>query len=91
MRIMILERREAVRQALRAQPLIQLLLVNLMAGLAASVLSVGGLVALNPMLRHLIVEDRSPITAVGLLLFGFVVTLCSCVMGAAVMGIGNRH
>ena len=79
----------AFHDVLREQPLLRLLLANLLAGVAVSLLSVGGLIALNPTLRHLILADSSPVTAAALLLIGFTVTFCSCVMGAAVMGIGG--
>ena len=51
---------------------------------------VGGLLALNPGgLRHLIFADASPGTALGLLLFGFVVTFGSAAMGTAIMAMGR--
>jgi hypothetical protein len=70
-------------------PLFRLLAINLAAGMALAVLLVGGLLALNPAgLRDLILADRSPFTALGLLLFGFVVTLGSTAMGTAIMATG---
>ena len=64
-------------------PLFRLLAINLAAGMAVAALLVGGLLVLNPFnLRDLIFADRSPGTALGLLLFGFVVTFgsaASCV------------
>ncbi len=51
----------------------------------------GGLLALNPGgLRDLIFADRSPAMALGLLLFGLIVTLGSTAMGTAVMSLGRR-
>jgi len=48
------------------------------------------LLAINPGgLRHLIFADASPGTALGLLLFGFVVTFGSAAMGTAVMAMGR--
>ena len=62
-------------------PLFRLLAINLAAGVALAMLVVGGLLALNPGgLRHLIFADSSPGTALGLLLFGFVVTFGSAAM-----------
>ena len=73
-------------------PLFRLLAINLAAGTALAVLLVGGLLALNPSgLRDLILADRSPGTALGLLLFGFVVTFGSTVMGSAIMATGQRE
>jgi hypothetical protein len=67
-------------------PLFRLLAINLAAGMALAALLVGGLLALNPAgLRDLIFADSSPGTALGLLLFGFVVTLGSTAMGTAIM------
>ena len=71
-------------------PLFRLLAINLAAGTAVAVLLVGGLLLLNPGgLRHLIFADSSPGTALGLLLFGFVVTFGSTAMGTAIMAIGR--
>jgi hypothetical protein len=67
-------------------PLFRLLAINLAAGVAIAALLVGGLLALDPGgLRHLIFADASPGTALGLLLFGFVVTIGSAAMGTAIM------
>jgi hypothetical protein len=40
-------------------------------------------------LGRLMLHDRSPVLAFGLLLFGFVITLGSWVMGTAIMQIGR--
>jgi len=80
---------KAMRQLLR-QPLIRLLAVNLAAGMAVAVLLLGGLIALNPQhLRDLMLADRSGAVALGLLLFGFVVTFGSLAMGSAIMALGK--
>ena len=72
-------------------PLFRLLAINLAAGMTVAALLVGGLLALNPFnLRDLIFADRSPGTALGLLLFGFVVTFGSAAMGTAIMATGQR-
>ena len=71
-------------------PLFRLLAINLAAGVAMAALVVGGLLALDPGgLRHLIFADASPGTALGLLLFGFVVTFGSAAMGTAIMAMGR--
>ena len=71
-------------------PLFRLLAINLAIGVALAALVVGGLLALNPGgLRHLIFADASPGTALGLLLFGFVVTFGSAAMGTAIMTMGR--
>jgi hypothetical protein len=60
----------------------QRLIINLAFGSLAAVLLVGGILALNSQdLRDLVLSDRSPELAIGLLLFGFVVTFGSVVMG----------
>jgi hypothetical protein len=72
-------------------PLFRLLAVNLAAGVAAAVLMLGGLLALNPHgLRDLMWADRSGGTAAALLLFGLVITFGSVAMGSAIMAIGSR-
>ncbi|QWG24360.1 hypothetical protein KMZ93_05455 [Bradyrhizobium sediminis] len=71
-------------------PLFRLLAINLGIGIALATLLVGGLLALNPAgLRDLIFADSSPGTALGLLLFGFVVTFGSTAMGTAIMAMGQ--
>jgi hypothetical protein len=73
-------------------PLFRLLAINLAAGLLLAVLLVGGLLWLDPGgLRHLIFTDRSPAVALGLLLFGFMVTFASAAMGSAIMALGQRE
>jgi hypothetical protein len=73
------------------QPLFRLLAINLALGTATAVLMLGGLLALNPHgLRDLIFSDRSPGVALGLLLFGLVITFGSVVMGSAIMAIGGH-
>jgi hypothetical protein len=80
----------ATRTGLLQQPLFRLLAINLAAGILVAALLVGGLLALNPFgLRHLIFADASPVAALGLLLFGFVVTFGSAAMGSAIMALGR--
>jgi hypothetical protein len=79
------------RLAFLRVPLFRLLAINLAAGVAVAALLVGGLLLLDPFgLRDLILADRSPGTALGLLLFGFVVTFGSAAMGTAIMAMGAR-
>src|SRR5512141_1116129 len=71
-------------------PLFRLLAINLAVGMTVAALLVGGLLMLNPFnLRDLIFADSSPGTALGLLLFGFVVTFGSAAMGTAIMAMGR--
>ena len=72
------------------QPLFRLLAINLAIGTAVAVLTLGGLLVLNPQdLRGLIAADRSPGVAIGLLLFGLLITFGSVAMGTAIMLIGR--
>ncbi len=80
------------RLAFLRVPLFRLLAINLAAGMAVAALLVGGLLVLNPFsLRDLIFADNSPGTALGLLLFGFIVTFGSAAMGTAIMAMGQRQ
>jgi hypothetical protein len=68
------------------QQLIRLLAVNLLIGIGAALLMLGGLMAFNPLrLRELILADRAGGVALALLLFGFVITFGSSAMGSAIM------
>ena len=72
------------------QPLFRLLAINLAAGVLVAALLLGGLLWVNPLrLRELIFADDSPGTALGLLLFGFVITFGSAAMGTAIMAMGQ--
>ena len=85
----ISESRKTNRASVFKVPLFRLLAINLAIGITVAALLVGGLLLLNPGgLRHLIFADRSPWVAVGLLLFGFVVTFGSAAMGSAIMAAG---
>src|SRR5450755_412399 len=78
------------RDGVPITPLFRLLAINLGIGAGLAVVLVGGLLALDPgSLRHLIFADRSPGTALGLLLFGFIVTFGSTAMGTAIMAAGK--
>ncbi|MEJ2375783.1 MAG: hypothetical protein P8Y71_10300 [Pseudolabrys sp.] len=77
--------------ALWRLPLIRLLAINLAAGFAVALLMLGGLLLINPgHLRELIFSDRTGPVALGLLLFGLVVTFGSVAMGSAVMMLGRE-
>ncbi|MEZ5890504.1 MAG: hypothetical protein R3D52_09820 [Xanthobacteraceae bacterium] len=79
-----------LRMAIFRVPLFRLLAINLAAGTAAAVLLLCGLLALNPHgLRDLILADHSPVTAIGLLLFGLFITFGSTAMGTAIMALGG--
>ncbi|MFD2184409.1 hypothetical protein [Rhodoplanes azumiensis] len=83
-------RRDMRLRALLRQPLFRLLAINLAIGLVVAVIAVAGLLALDAhRLRSLILGDQSPVVAVGLLLFGFAITLGSWVMGSAIMRLGD--
>lgn len=82
--------KHSAARALWRQPLIRLLAINLVGGFAAALLMLGGLLLLNPgHLRELIFADRMSYAALGLLLFGLVVTFGSVAMGSAVMMLGK--
>lgn len=73
------------------QPLIRLLAVNLLIGGSVAALMFGGLLTLNPLrLRDLILADRASGAALGLLLFGFLITFGSAAMGTAIMMLGRK-
>ena len=81
-----------VSAKLREQPLLRLLAINLAVGGLVATLLLGGLLWLNPLrLRDLIFADAAPGTALGLLLFGFVITFGSAAMGTAIMTMTAEH
>jgi hypothetical protein len=74
------------------QPLIRLLAVNLLGGVAVAALMLGGLLALDPAnLRELIFADRDPAAALAPLAFGLLITFGSAAMGSAIMALGARE
>ena len=78
-------------RALMRQPLLRLLAINLAGGFSAALLMLGGLMLIDPgHLRELIFADRMSYAALGLLLFGLVVTFGSVAMGSAVMMLGKE-
>jgi len=76
---------------LRHEPLLRLLAVNVLAGVSAAVLMLGGLFAVYPGgLRDLMLADRDGGIALALLLFGLIVTFGNAAMGSAIMALGGR-
>jgi hypothetical protein len=77
---------------IRRHPLLQLLAVNLAFGVAIAVMAVGGLLILDAHgLRSLILRDQSPVVALSLIFFGFIISFGSWVMGTAIMRIGRER
>jgi hypothetical protein len=71
-------------------PLLRLLAINCAAGIAIALITVAGLLVVNPGdLRRLMLQDEAAVVAFALLVFGFVVTFASWVMGTAIMRIGT--
>jgi hypothetical protein len=71
-------------------PLFRLLAINLLIGVTAALLAVGGLLALDLYgLRTRILADAAPVAPMLLLTAGFVITFGSVAMGSAIMRIGR--
>lgn len=84
--------RKISRPAIFRVRLFPLLAINLGIGLLIAALLAAGLLWLDVGgLRHLVLADRSPAVALGLLLFGFVITFGSAAMGTAIMALGRRE
>jgi hypothetical protein len=67
-------------------PLFRLLIWNWLAGAAAAVIVVGGLLATDTLhLRSLILDSSTPAVPLVMLSVGFLITLCSVAMGSAIM------
>ena len=80
------------RAAIFRFALFRMLAINLGIGLLIAAMLAAGLLWLDVGgLRHLILADRSPAVALGLLLFGFVITFGSAAMGTAIMALGPRE
>ena len=76
---------------LRHHPLLRLLAVNLALGAAVAGIAWSGLLLLDVHgLRGLILRDQSPAVPLALLLFGFIISFGSWVMGTAIMCIGRE-
>jgi hypothetical protein len=71
-------------------PLFRLLAINLVIGVTAALLAVGGLLALDLYgLRTRILADGAPLAPMLLLTAGFIITFGSVAMGSAIMRIGR--
>ena len=71
--------------------LLKLLLAHALAGAAAAVVLVAALVAVDAHgLGTLVMQSETPLLPLALLTFGFIVTLSSVAMGAAVMLLPGR-
>ena len=71
-------------------PLFRMLAWNWLAGAAAAVTLLVGILATNAMhLRALILASDNPGVPIAMLLFGFLVTFCSVAMGSAIMALGQ--
>lgn len=72
----------------RAPTLLRFLALHLAIGVSVAVMVVAGLILTDAhSLGRLIWQDRDPVVAVVVLLFGFVITFGSVAMGAAIMGL----
>jgi hypothetical protein len=72
--------------------LIRLLAINALSGVVLACGFVGAMVWFDLHgLRHMIVNDHSPATAILLLLASFIVTFSSVMMGSAIMLIADDH
>lgn len=72
----------------RQPSLVRFLAFHAAIGASVAVLVVAGLILTDAhALGRLIAQDRDPVIAVALLLFGFVITLGSAAMGVAIMGL----
>ena len=69
-------------------PLLRFLALHLAIGASVAVLVVTALILTDAhALGRLIMEDRDPIVAIAMLMIGFVITIGSAAMGAAIMGL----
>lgn len=72
--------------------LVRFLVRHWLVGAAATVVSVGLLFAVDlGGLRGLVMSSQNPVLPIAMLLFGFLVTLTSASMGAAVMSLGQER
>ncbi len=79
-----------IRSFLRAHPLLRFLALNLAFGVVVALLALGGLMALDVHgLRHLVLQDQSPLIPLIVLALGFIVTFASSLMGTAIMALGE--
>lgn len=74
------------KSLLPENPLLRLLLINGIIGFGISLLLLAGVFILNiGNLRSLVMTAEDPFVPVFMLAFGLVITLCSVVMGSAIM------
>ncbi len=72
----------------RPPSLLRFLAINLAIGATVAVLVVTGLIVTDAhALGKLIMSDRDPVVAIAMLMIGFVITIGSAAMGAAIMGL----
>ncbi|WP_319531420.1 hypothetical protein [uncultured Cohaesibacter sp.] len=82
------KRKQSGQEGLWHNPLVRLLAINWLIGLAATILVFSGLLITNAAgLQTLIFESENPFVPMALLFFGLLITLCSVAMGAAVMSL----
>jgi hypothetical protein len=71
-------------------PLLRLLEVNLLFGVAVAILAVAGLLLLDVNgLRHLLLADQSPALALAVLVSGFALTFGGGLIGTAMVQLDN--
>lgn len=76
----------------RQSRLLRYLAFHLASGIVIGTAAVGGLLAVNPGgIRTVIFADDASWLAISLLLFGFVLTFSSFVVGTAIMAIGSSE
>jgi hypothetical protein len=76
---------------MRHDPLLRLLEVNLLFGVAVAILAVGGLLLLDVNgLRHLVLSDQSPALALAVLVSGFALTFGGGLIGTAMVQLDNE-
>ena len=69
-----------------SNPLLRLLAINWLIGLVVTAIVFAGLLMTNAAgLQQLIFNSDNPLIPMALLFFGLMITICSVVMGAAVM------
>src|SRR5262249_10296518 len=75
----------------RHDPLLRLLQINLLFGVAVAIIAVGGLMLLDVNgLRHLVLADHSPALALAVLLIGFALTFGGGLIGTAMVDLENE-
>jgi hypothetical protein len=77
--------------SVRHDPLLRLLSLNVLSGVAVAVIAVSGLLLLDVNgLRHLILTDQSPVLALAVLLCGFALTLGGGLIGTAMVRLDDQ-